>query len=102
MKLFLTIVDLLPLALAAKDLKSVIITYPQGTPDSVMDQAKESLKASGGVITHEYNLIKGFAAEAPAKALDIVSTQSDDHKPNIEEDQTVTINRDSVGEEHSF
>lgn len=35
----------LPLALA-ESLKSVVITFPKGTPDSVIIQAKESLVAS--------------------------------------------------------
>lgn len=68
---------LLPLALAAKSLKSVVITFPNETPSSVISQAKDTLVASvrtvslsgrnlsiylywptefsqGGVITHEY------------------------------------------------
>lgn len=35
----------LPLALATS-LKSVVITFPKGTPDSVITQAKDSLVAS--------------------------------------------------------
>lgn len=46
MKLLLTLLALLPLALAAKSLKSVIVTFPEGTPDSVINQAKDSLVAS--------------------------------------------------------
>lgn len=38
--------------------KSVIVTYPQDTPDSVLDQAKSAIKEGGGSITHEYQLIK--------------------------------------------
>lgn len=38
--------------------KAVIVTYPEGTPDSVMDQAMSAIKEAGGVITHEYKLIK--------------------------------------------
>jgi hypothetical protein len=36
----------LPMVLAAKVLKSVIVTFPKGTPDSVVTQAKDSLVAS--------------------------------------------------------
>ncbi|KAJ5482454.1 Proteinase inhibitorpropeptide [Penicillium sp. IBT 31633x] len=98
----------LPLALA-ESLKSVVITFPKGTPDSVIIQAKESLVASGGVITHEYHLIKyginecfsfmkshsnygfsGFAAEAPASALQTLSAQDAKYNPNIEEDKVVS------------
>ncbi|KAJ5833131.1 hypothetical protein N7474_001442 [Penicillium riverlandense] len=102
MKLVLTLFALLPLALAAKSLKSVVVTFPEGTPDSVIDHAKDSLVASGGIITHEYHLIKGFAAEAPVKSLETLSAQDSEYKPNIEEDKVVTIDGDYVGQEHSF
>jgi len=46
MKYFLSLLALIPLALAAKSLKSVIVTFPKGTPDSVINQAKDSLVAS--------------------------------------------------------
>lgn len=48
MKLYLTALLglLLPLALAAKSLKSVVITFPKGTPSRVIDQAKDSLVAA--------------------------------------------------------
>lgn len=46
--LFTALLALLPLALAAKSLKSVIITFPNGTPDRVIDQAKDSLVAAVG------------------------------------------------------
>jgi hypothetical protein len=38
--------------------KAVIISYPDNTPDSVLNQAKDAIKAAGGIITHEYKLIK--------------------------------------------
>jgi uncharacterized protein YabE (DUF348 family) len=38
--------------------KAVIVTYPEGTPDSVMDQAKDVIRQAGGTITHEYKLIR--------------------------------------------
>lgn len=50
-----------------------------------------------GVITHEYNIIKGFAAQAPASALEMVSTLSDVYKCEIEEDGIVTTQNDKVG-----
>lgn len=43
---FTALLALLPLALAAKSLKSVIITFPKGTPSGVIEQAKDNLKAS--------------------------------------------------------
>lgn len=38
--------------------KSVIISYDDNTPASVIDQAMDAIKAAGGIITHEYKLIK--------------------------------------------
>lgn len=38
--------------------KAVIVSYPNDTPDSVVEQAKNAIKAAGGIITHEYQLIK--------------------------------------------
>ncbi|KAJ5293291.1 uncharacterized protein N7443_009244 [Penicillium atrosanguineum] len=104
MKLFLftALLGLLPLALAAKALKSVIVTFPKGTPSGVIDQAKDSIVASGGVITHEYHLINGFAADAPVNALQTLSTQDTQYKPEIEEDKIVTINGDYEGEKLSL
>lgn len=47
MKFLLTaLLALLPLVLAAKSLKSVIVTFPEGTPSGVIDQAKDSLVAA--------------------------------------------------------
>jgi len=43
---------------AAQPQKSVIVSYPNDTPDNIVDQAKEAILAAGGVITHEYKLIK--------------------------------------------
>ncbi|KAJ5164735.1 uncharacterized protein N7500_006565 [Penicillium coprophilum] len=89
MKLTFAALLALPLALAGS-LKSVVVTFPKGTPDSVVSQAKASLVASGGVITHEYHLINGFAAEAPVNALQSLSTQDTRYSPNIEEDKVVS------------
>lgn len=85
--------------------KSVIVSYPDSTPDSIVDQAMDAIKQAGGVITHEYKLIKyasrsscgttlticrGFAAKAPAKVLEQVQTWGNDYQAVIEEDQMVT------------
>ncbi|KAJ5984380.1 hypothetical protein N7481_006479 [Penicillium waksmanii] len=85
MKLLFVLLGLLSLALA-KSFKSVIITFPKGTPSNVIDEAK------GGVITHEYHLINGFAAEAPVTCLETISAQSSEYNPTIEEDQIVSAN----------
>ncbi|MCJ1404394.1 hypothetical protein MMC11_007619 [Xylographa trunciseda] len=70
--------------------KQVVITYPSNTPDSVLDEAKLVITSAGGVITHEYELIKGFAVKASVKILDKVHALSSDFTPNIEEDSIVT------------
>lgn len=38
--------------------KAVIVSYPDSTPEDILDQAKDAIKAAGGMITHEYKLIK--------------------------------------------
>jgi Mrp family chromosome partitioning ATPase len=38
--------------------KAVVVTYPEDTPDSVMDQAKDTIRKAGGIITHDYKIIK--------------------------------------------
>lgn len=42
----------------AQPQKSVIVSYPADTPDSVLSQAKEAILQAGGFITHEYKIIK--------------------------------------------
>lgn len=49
----------LAIGAAAVDLKKqVVVTYESNTPDWVITEAKEAILKAGGVITHEYNLIK--------------------------------------------
>ncbi|TGO82944.1 hypothetical protein BPOR_0729g00020 [Botrytis porri] len=72
--------------------KSVIVSYPDDTPSNVVQQAMDAIKNSGGTITHEYNLIKGFAAKAPAQVLVTVQAWGNDYHAVIEEDQVVNAN----------
>lgn len=46
MKLFLAVFlcSLIQVALAVQPHKSVVVTYPQDTPDSVLGQAKQAIK----------------------------------------------------------
>ncbi|KKA16783.1 hypothetical protein T310_9603 [Rasamsonia emersonii CBS 393.64] len=62
MKLFLVVFlcSLVQVALAVQPHKSFVVTYPQDTPDSVLGQAKQAIKDAGGIITHEYHLIKYY------------------------------------------
>ncbi|EMD59470.1 hypothetical protein GGP41_009323 [Bipolaris sorokiniana] len=70
--------------------RSVIISWPNDTPDEIVEQSKEAIRKAKGEITYEYNIIKGFAATAPASALELVSTLSNVYKCEIEEDGIVT------------
>lgn len=98
-------------AIAVDIQKSVIITYKENTPDSVIQQDKKAILADGGVITHEYTLMKyafmlldtvmlvrvflltllsrGFSAKVNAKTLESVSASSEKYA-NIEEDKVVS------------
>ena len=60
MKLTLfSVLNLVVVVLAVKQpQKSVIVSYPNDTPDSVVQQAMGAIKDAGGMITHEYKLIK--------------------------------------------
>ncbi|KAF1844683.1 uncharacterized protein K460DRAFT_416067 [Cucurbitaria berberidis CBS 394.84] len=82
-------------AMAVAPHRSVIISWPNETPDHIVEEAKEAIRKAQGVITHEYNIIKGFAAQAPASALEFVSTMSDSYKCEIEEDGVVTTQNDA-------
>lgn len=46
----------------------------------------------GGIVTHEYNLFKGFAAKAPEKIMETVQALGASHNVMIEKDQEVSIN----------
>jgi len=81
-------------AMAVAPQRSVIISWPKDTPDEIVEQAKEAIRNAKGVITHEYNIIKGFAAVGPATVFEMVSTLSDTYKCEIEEDGIVTTQHD--------
>ena len=38
--------------------QAIIVTYPADTPNHVLDQARDAIVAAGGMITHEYTLLK--------------------------------------------
>ncbi|KAI1807812.1 hypothetical protein F4811DRAFT_417378 [Daldinia bambusicola] len=94
MRFFTTIAAALAVAagVSAVDVeKSVIVSFPSGTTDDIVNRAKDDIRKAGGVITHEYQLIKGFAAKAPQKILETVSAWSAEYNAVIEEDQVVQI-----------
>ncbi|KAI1438589.1 hypothetical protein GGR50DRAFT_369525 [Xylaria sp. CBS 124048] len=78
-------------AFAAVATKDVIVTFPAETPNDVVSRAMEDIRNAGGVITHEYKLLKGFAAKAPQKILEAVTAWSSEYHAVIEEDQIVKI-----------
>lgn len=55
----LTILSFVAIALAAQlPQKNIIVSYDDNVPDSVINQAMDAIKSAGGIITHEYRLIK--------------------------------------------
>jgi len=94
--LFLTLVLVLLVAMASAvaPMKRVIISYSNDTPQSVVDQAMREIEKAGGKITHKYNIIKGFACDAPATVLEKVEVMDAKHKATVEEDGVVTTQDD--------
>ncbi|KAF2264282.1 hypothetical protein CC78DRAFT_544258 [Lojkania enalia] len=73
--------------------QSVIISYPNDTPQSVVDDAIKAVKDAGGKITHVYNIIKGFACEAPVPFLENFRVSiASEHQGVVEEDQPMHAN----------
>ncbi|PNS13892.1 hypothetical protein CAC42_1383 [Sphaceloma murrayae] len=81
------------MAEAAAPMKSVMISYPKDTADSVIEQAKKDIENAGGKITHVYTIFKGFAAQAPAQVLEVNIASNG---ATIEEDQTYTTQGELV------
>ena len=69
-----SIIALLGVASAiAQPQKQVIVSYPDNTPDSVIEAAMSEIKAAGGFITHEYKIFKCVAASSMLLSLLITS-----------------------------
>ncbi|GAB7327177.1 hypothetical protein MBLNU13_g11086t1 [Cladosporium sp. NU13] len=96
MKFFLVsflVAILMALAMAADaDQQPIIVSFPEGTPYSEMDELKAAIAKVGGVITHEYNLFMGLACKVPANFISTIKTMGEDHNVAVEYDQTVSIN----------
>ena len=71
--------------------KAVLIGYPEDTPQSEVDKGIEAIKNAGGIITHEFQLFKGFAAKASESALEAVKAAGEKYMPIIEDDGMVSI-----------
>ncbi|PSR85619.1 hypothetical protein BD289DRAFT_368332 [Coniella lustricola] len=72
--------------------KSFLVSFPQGTSDSVVNAAKQMVKDAKGQITHEYSIIKGFAATAGAKVFEGMQVYVQSDGATVEEDQNVQTN----------
>ncbi|KAF2878428.1 hypothetical protein BDV95DRAFT_480224 [Massariosphaeria phaeospora] len=72
--------------------RSVIISYPNSTPQSTVDEVMAAIRKAGGTITHVYNIIKGFSATGPPAAFEQVHSLSGSHTATIEEDGVVHAN----------
>ncbi|PSK57925.1 hypothetical protein C1H76_1498 [Elsinoe australis] len=79
------------MASAAGPMRSVLISYPKETDDSIVEQAKKDIEDAGGKITHTYTIFKGFAAQAPAQVLEVSVAANG---AEIEDDQTFTTQED--------
>ncbi|KAK3631496.1 hypothetical protein LTR56_016860 [Elasticomyces elasticus] len=86
---FLLLALFAALCLAAAPEKQVIISYPAGTAQSVLEQTKQEIIEAGGEILHTFSLIPGFVAKLSEKAKDAVQAFGNSHDVLIEEDQTV-------------
>ncbi|KAE8405245.1 hypothetical protein BDV37DRAFT_281916 [Aspergillus pseudonomiae] len=69
----------------------IVVTYPKDTPPSVLEDAMKSVISAGGHITHKFEIINGFSADAPESAVQKISVQSAKYNPTIEKDLTVSI-----------
>ncbi|POS71515.1 hypothetical protein DHEL01_v210086 [Diaporthe helianthi] len=78
-------------AFAVEAQKSFLISFPGDTSDSVIDAAKTQIADAKGVITHEYTLIKAFAATAGEKVYESLQVWAQSTGAIVEEDQVVTL-----------
>lgn len=61
MKFFSTLVTALaviPSVLAVDEIKSAIISWDDNAPQSAIDTVKDAILRAGGLITHEYSIIR--------------------------------------------
>ncbi|KAM0557960.1 hypothetical protein ACHAPJ_005124 [Fusarium lateritium] len=65
----------------------IVTCKDDASPDQV-ESAKQHAKDQGGKITHEYNLIKGFAVEYPSDS--VQTLESHEHVKAVEADKEVT------------
>ncbi|KAL3461586.1 hypothetical protein BJX64DRAFT_260493 [Aspergillus heterothallicus] len=64
------------------------VTLKKDSPPDALTKAKEEAQNSGGIIRHEYTLIKGFTVEYPE---DSVGTLQANEHIHVEQDGEVQI-----------
>ncbi|KAL2219576.1 hypothetical protein M432DRAFT_639161 [Thermoascus aurantiacus ATCC 26904] len=62
------------------------VTLKKDASPEELEKAKEHAKANGGVIKHEYTLIKGFTVEYPDDQVNVLQTNEHVH---VEQDGEV-------------
>jgi hypothetical protein len=83
---------LLATASALKAQSQFLISFPNEAPQSDVDRAMDLMREAGGVIVHEYKLIKGFACKASESAIESIKTMGGQFPPLVEEDSVVKLN----------
>ena len=78
-------------ATALKQENQILISFPKDAPQSDVDKAMELLREAGGVIKHEYKLIKGFAASASDAAIESIKAMGSKYPPIVEMDSIVSV-----------
>ncbi|KAJ5093590.1 hypothetical protein N7478_002962 [Penicillium angulare] len=67
------------------------VTLKSNAPPEELEKAKETAKEKGGVIKHEYSLIKGFIVEYPDGHIDTLESSEHVH---VEQDGEVKTQDD--------
>ncbi|KAI9803952.1 MAG: hypothetical protein M1833_000233 [Piccolia ochrophora] len=77
--------------------KPIVVSYADDTPINILHEAEQKIRDAGGIITHEFQLIKAFAAKAPAEVLDTVRSMGKSWDAYVEEEQVYSVNEDESG-----
>ncbi|ROV97691.1 hypothetical protein VMCG_07439 [Cytospora schulzeri] len=74
--------------------KSFLMSFPKNTADHVVKEAKQKIIDAKGFITHEYTLIKGFAASAGEGVFQDLQIWAQSSGATVEEDKVANINKE--------
>ncbi|KAK6498613.1 hypothetical protein TWF481_011194 [Arthrobotrys musiformis] len=101
--LFVTFVSAAAVLTGKEDKVGWVVSFKDGTPQSIVDFTLKNLKSLGADITHEFSIIKGFVIKATQSAvnefygLDGYAEIQSEWKPTIEEDGPVSAVGGNVG-----